>query len=172
MRPELQKMLSHCGMEANSGSQTTLVCSNQQCSGPLYKGVRQSVSKKAEPPTETGPANKWLLVKRRRRSKPALAYATDLISQFFFCCCVPPSFIQNNSILNCHCEATPTAEPNAVTSTFLAPQPLWWCCTQKYLLTNLFALLACGFLHRGIMPVHLSLSFHPSVCLERQWIRV
>lgn len=56
-------------MAENNGSQTTLVCSNQQCSGPLYKGVRQSVSKKAEPPTETGPANKWLLVKRKKRSQ-------------------------------------------------------------------------------------------------------
>lgn len=65
MRPELQKMLSHCGMANNSGSQTTLVSSNQQCSGPLYTGVRQSVSKKTELPTQTSPANKWLPVKGR-----------------------------------------------------------------------------------------------------------
>lgn len=69
MRPELQKMLPHCGMAENIGSQTTLVCSNQQCSGPLYKGVRQSVSKKAGPPAETGPANKWLEVKKKKKKK-------------------------------------------------------------------------------------------------------
>lgn len=82
MRPELQKMLSHCGMAENSGLQTTLVCSNQQCSGPLYKGVRQSVSKKAGPPTETGLANKWLQGKKEERQ--LLAYATGRITDFFF----------------------------------------------------------------------------------------
>lgn len=66
MRLELQKMLSHCGMANNSGSRTTLVSSNQQCSGPLYTGVRQSVSKKAELPTQTNPANKWLPLKGQR----------------------------------------------------------------------------------------------------------
>lgn len=77
-------MLSHCGMAENSGLRTTLVHSNQQGSGPLYKGVRQSVSKKAGPPTETGPANKWLLVKRERERKkePAFTYATSCITSF------------------------------------------------------------------------------------------
>lgn len=85
MRPELQKMLSHCGMAENIGSQTTLVCSNQQCSGPLYKGVRQSVSKKAGPPTETGSANKWLEVKKKKKKegRQLQAYATGRTTVFF-----------------------------------------------------------------------------------------
>lgn len=98
MRPELQKMLSQCGMAENSGSQTTLVCSNQQCSGPLYKGVRQSVSKKARPPTETGLANKWLQGKKKEEESQLLAYATGRIMGLLFSCCQLPSFTQNNSI--------------------------------------------------------------------------
>lgn len=74
MRPGLQKMLSHCGMAENSSLRTTLVHSNQQGSGPLYKGVRQSVSKKAEPPTETGPANKWASSKEREREKKKASF--------------------------------------------------------------------------------------------------
>lgn len=106
MRPELQKMLSHCGMADNSGLWTTLVCSNQQCSGPLYKGVRQSVSKKAELPTETGPINKWLPVKRGKK-KPVLPHTTGLISQYIYFFCVPLSFIcinSNKSVILKHCE--------------------------------------------------------------------
>lgn len=101
MRPELQKMLSHCGMAENSSSRTTLVSSNQQCSGPLYKGVRQSVSKKAEPPTETGPANKWLLVRRekkKKKRKPALIYATGLRSQSIYFFSIPPPLIRRTLV--------------------------------------------------------------------------
>lgn len=104
MRPELQKMLSYCGMANNSGLRTTRVCSNQQCSGPLYTGVRQSVSKKAELLTQTSPANKWLPVKAGKQGgrtggeKPAPTYATGLISQCSYFFCVPPYFIWSTSI--------------------------------------------------------------------------
>lgn len=93
MRPELQKMLSHCGMANNSGSRTTLVCSNQQCSDPLYTGVRQSVSKKAELPTQTSPANKWLPVKAG--GVCVKGASSNICNRSFFC--VPPCFIRSTS---------------------------------------------------------------------------
>lgn len=99
MRPKLQKMLSHCGMAENSGSQTTLVCSNQQCSGPLYEGVRQSVSKKARPPTETDPANKWLQVRKKKMKKKAsFSICNRSHHSLLFSLCQLPSFKWNNFI--------------------------------------------------------------------------
>ena len=91
MRPELQKILSNCGIAEKSSSQTTLVCSNQQYSGPLYKGVRQSVSKKAEPPTETGPANKWLLVKTGKKASFNICNRSQIT--MYLLPCVLSSFI-------------------------------------------------------------------------------
>lgn len=77
-------MLPHCGMAENMGSQTTLVCSNQQCSGPLYKGVRQSVSKKAGPPAEPGPANKWLEVKKKKKKRGSFKHMQQVASRSSF----------------------------------------------------------------------------------------
>lgn len=168
MRPELQKMLSHCGMEENSGSRTTLVCSNQQCSGPLYKGVRQSVSKKAEPPTETGSANKWLPVKRR---KPALAYATHLISQFFFLLC--SIFFHTEQLHQVSFGSNMSSGTEERSDIYLpALTALLWCRTHKHLLTNLSALLDCECLDSSIRPIHLSLFFHHGACSRSQCIHI
>lgn len=93
-------MLPHCGMAENIGSQTTLVCSNQQCSGPLYKGVRQSVSKKAGPPAEPGPANKWLEVKKKKRERGSFKHMQQVASRSSFLSLQRPSFMGNNSIEN------------------------------------------------------------------------
>lgn len=135
-------MLSHCGIADDSGSQTTLVCSNQQCSGPLYKGVRLSVSNKAEPPTETGPANKCLPGGKKR--KPALTYATGLIWQCIYFFWVSPSFIRSNSITSVilkHHERW-----KRIPSCFPGFLSLLQCCTCKYLITCLFHLLGVWIL--------------------------
>lgn len=119
MRPELQKMLPHCGMAENIGSQTTLVCSNQQCSGPLYKGVRQSVSKKAGPPAETGPANKWLEVKKKKRREAALNICNRSHHGLIYSLCQRPSFMGNSSIEE---NLVPRhQEPPAYRYSYLAP---------------------------------------------------
>lgn len=110
MRPGLQKMLPHCGMAENIGSQTTLVCSNQQCSGPLYKGVRQSVSKKAGPPAEPGPANKWLEVKKKEEREAALSICNRSHHGLLSSLCQWPSFMGNNSIENL---SPPPGDPSA-----------------------------------------------------------
>lgn len=117
MRPELQKMLSHCGMAENIGSQTTLVCSNQQCSGPLYKGVRQSVSKKAGPPTETGSANKWLEVKKKKKKEDSFKHMQQIAprSSFFP---LPTTFFLSCGIT--HQEPCPDHQERPGTPVFLS----------------------------------------------------
>lgn len=138
MRPELQKILSNCGMAEKSSSQTTLVCSNQQYSGPLYKGVRQSVSKKAEPPTETGPANKWLPVKRGKKASFNICNRSQIAMHLLLLCSI--FFHLEHHHQGCHLETPWAVEERPFVSSGPFMSSLWGCpCAVKILSHVCFA---------------------------------